>query len=290
METRELLRKVRRIEIKTRQLSRHFFTGDFHSAFKGRGMSFSEVRAYQYGDEVRDIDWNVTARTGDPYVKVFEEERELSIVLAVDVSPSVFFGTIEPRKQEWIAEVAAVLGFSALQNNDKAGLLLFSDRVEYYLPPAKGKKHLLRIIRELVNVRPSARQTDLRSPLEFLSRVLKQRSIVFFLSDFASPSFRESLEILARRHEVIGVHVLDPAERRFPQAGLIRLSDPESGQIVLADASDIRTRQRIEGHRQAIERVAQEQFTRARCGWISLQTDEPYIPALHRFFKTRAVR
>jgi len=290
METSELLRKVRRIEIKTRQLSRHFFTGDFHSAFKGRGMSFSEVRAYQYGDEVRDIDWNVTARTGDPHVKVFEEERELSIVLAVDVSPSVFFGTVEPRKQDWIAEVAAVLGFSALQNNDKAGLLLFSDRIEHYLPPAKGKKHLLRIIRELVNMRPVSRKTDLRVPLEFLSRVLKQRSIVFFLSDFASPAFQESLDIAAKRHEIIGLHVLDPAEQRFPQAGLIRLSDPETGHTILADAGDAHTRHLIEGRRQATEQAAQAQFVRARCGWISLRTDEPYIPALHRFFKTRAAR
>jgi uncharacterized protein (DUF58 family) len=288
METSELLRKVRRIEIKTRRLSRHFFSGDYHSAFKGRGMSFSEVRAYQYGDEVRNIDWNVTARTGDPHVKVFEEERELTIMLAIDISPSVFFGTVGPPKQEWIAEVAAVLGFSALQNNDKAGLLLFSDKVDMYIPPRKGKQHLLRLIRELINVKPSAGATDLRAPLAFISRILKQRSIVFMLSDFIGPAFEESLDIAARRHEIIGLHVADPAERRFPRSGLVRLADPETGRTIIADAADGQVRRIMEQHRQYVEDNARGQFVRARCGWLSLQTDEPYVPALHRFFKMRA--
>lgn len=288
METNELLRKVRRIEIKSRRLSRHFFSGDYASAFKGRGMSFSEVRAYQYGDEVRNIDWNVTARTGDPYVKVFEEERELSILLAVDISSSVFFGTATPWKQEWIAEVAAVLGFSAIQNNDKAGLLLFSDKVEMYIPPRKGKSQLLRIIRELLYARPAAQATDVRPALAFLSRILKQRSIVFVFSDFMSPSFEEALKIAGKRHEMIGVHMIDPAEVRFPKVGLVRLADPETGRTHLLDAGDTDVRRILQDHHLALTETARAQFVRAHCGWLSLQTDQSYIPALHRFFKLRA--
>lgn len=290
LDTSELLRKVRRIEIKTRRLSRHFFSGDYHSAFKGRGMSFSEVRAYQYGDEVRNIDWNVTARTGEAHIKVFEEERELTILLAVDISPSVFFGTQSPRKQEWMAEVAAVLGFSALYNNDKVGLLLFSDEVELYLPPRKGKQHLLRMIRELIHARPRPGITNLRAPLAHITRLQKQRSIVFVLSDFIAPAFSESLDIAGRRHDIIGLHVVDPAERRFPQAGMVRLTDPETGAVSLADTASPAVRQYLENYYTTATRKAQEQFTGARCDWLSLQTDQSYISELHRFFKNRAKR
>jgi len=288
VDTSELLRRVRKIEIKTRSLSKHIFSGEYHSAFKGRGMSFSEVRAYQYGDEVRDIDWNVTARTGDPHIKVFEEERELTIMLLVDISRSVYFGTGDQWKNEWIAELCAVLGFSALQNNDKVGLILFTDRVEMYIPPKKGRQHVLRIIRELLYFEPSGRKTDINIPLEYLSNVIKKKSIAFVLSDFISKSFEETLRIATRRHDVIGIHVHDPAESTMPNAGLIRMRDAESGTTTLVDTSDPAVR-----HAYAVNyahRVLdfKEQFNRNQTDTMSLATDQSYIQELHRFFKQRA--
>ncbi len=288
MDTSELLKRVRKIEIKTRRLSKHFFSGDYHSAFKGRGMSFSEVRAYQYGDEVRDIDWNVTARTGEPHVKVFEEERELTVMLLVDISKSVFFGTHEFWKHEWIAELSAVLGFSALQNNDKIGLILFSDQIELYIPPKKGRQHLLRIIRELLFFDPVGKSTDMKVPLAFLTRVMKKNCIAFVLSDFISPPFTDELRIAAGRHEVIGLHVYDPAEVRLPKAGLVSVQDAEQNVFRVLDTGDEATRNWVQAQFEQRTAMIRDQFSRARCDMVSLQTNEPYVPALHRLFKRRA--
>ncbi len=288
MDTSELLKRVRKVEIKTKSLSKNIFSGEYHSAFKGRGMSFSEVRAYQYGDEVRDIDWNVTARTGEPHIKVFEEERELTIILMVDVSPSVYFGTGEQWKNQWLAELCAVIGFSALQNNDKVGLILFTDKMEMYIPPKKGRTHLLRIIRELLYFEPSGKKTDINVPLAYVTNVIKKKCIAFVMSDFISNNFETTLRIASRRHDVIGIHVHDPAESSLPNAGLIRMKDSETEKIRLVDTSDPATR-----HAYALNYATRlldfkEQFKRNQSDIITLTTDQSYIQDLHRFFKQRA--
>ena len=288
MDTSELIRRVRKVEIKTRSLSKNIFSGEYHSAFKGRGMSFSEVRAYQYGDEVRDIDWNVTARTGDPHIKVFEEERELTIMLLVDVSRSVYFGTGDQWKNEWIAELCAVLGFSALQNNDKVGLILFTDKTELYIPPKKGRQHLLRIIREILFFEPKGKKTDINVPLEYLSNVIKKKCIAFILSDFIAPPFEETLRIAARRHDVIGMHIHDPSESSLPDAGLIRMKDAETGRTVLVDTSDPSVRHAMAANYARRIQDFQDQFRRNQTDTMSLATDQSYIQELHRFFKQRA--
>lgn len=288
MDTSELLRRVRKVEIKTRSLSKHIFSGEYHSAFRGRGMSFSEVRSYQYGDEVRDIDWNVTARTGEPHIKVFEEERELTIMLLVDISRSVHFGTRDPWKNEWMAELSAVLGFSALQNNDKVGLILFTDCIEMYIPPLKGRQHLLRIIRELLYFEPVSRNTDVNIPLEYLTNVIKQKSIAFVLSDFISVPYERSLKLAAKRHDVIGMHIHDPAEAILPDAGIMRMSDPESGRMMVMDTSDEKVKEAFSRQYQSRMLQFSEQFKRAKCDTMALSTDQSYIQELHRFFKRRA--
>lgn len=288
MDTSELLKRVRKVEIKTRSLSRHIFSGDYHSAFRGRGMSFSEVRSYQYGDEVRDIDWNVTARTGEPHIKVFEEERELTIMLVVDISKSVQFGTGTSWKNEWMTELSAVLGFSALQNNDKVGLILFTDRVELYMPPQKGRQHLLRIIRELLYFQPQGRKTDINVPLAYLTNVIKKKSITFVMSDFISPGYETTLRLAAKRHDVIGIHVHDPAEFMLPDAGMIRMRDPESGQIAVVDSGDYKVKAAFSNRFLAGVREFKDQFKRAKCDTLSMATDQSYIQELHRFFKSRA--
>ena len=288
MDTSELLKRVRKVEIKTRSLSKHIFSGEYHSAFKGRGMSFSEVRAYQYGDEVRDIDWNVTARTGEPHIKVFEEERELTIMLLVDVSHSVQFGTHDQWKNEWIAEISAVLGFSALQNNDKVGLILFTDRIEMYIPPKKGRQHLLRIIRELLYFVPEGRKTNINVPLEYLSNVIKKKCIAFVISDFISTPYEENLRLASKRHDMVGIHVHDPAETNLPDSGLVRMRDAESDRIVMVDTSDVNVR-----HAYALSYAHRlldfkEQFKRNQSDTMTLATDQSYIQEFHRFFKHRA--
>ncbi len=288
MDTTALLKRVRKVEIKTRSLSSHIFSGEYHSAFKGRGMSFSEVRSYQYGDEVRDIDWNVTARTGEPHIKVFEEERELTIMLLVDISKSVHFGTKDLWKDEWMAEISAVLGFSALQNNDKVGLILFSDQIEMYIPPKKGRQHLLRIIRELLFFEPTSKQTDINVPLEYLMNVIKKKCIAFVLSDFISPSCELALKLAAKRHDIIGMHVYDPAESNLPDVGLIRFRDPESGKSKLVDASDAGVRDFFQKNYNARLSEFKEMFKRAKCDTMSLSIDQSYIQELHKFFKRRA--
>ena len=288
MDTRELLKKVRKIEIKSKGLSKHLFSGEYHSAFKGRGMSFSEVREYQYGDDVRNIDWNVTARTGDPHIKIYEEERELTLMLMVDVSQSCFFGTIDLFKHEVITEICAVLAFSATQNNDKVGLMLFSDHIELYIPPKKGRSHILRIIRELIYHERKGHRTNLALPLQYLNNVLKKRSIAFVISDFIVNGYEEALRIAAKRHDVIGFMLYDRHERELPNAGLISARDLESGETLLMDTSSSRLRsvyqqkfnERLQGYRQS--------FARSHADTIYLQSDASYITALHQFFKKRA--
>ena len=288
MDTSDLLRRVRKVEIKTRSLSKHIFSGEYHSAFRGRGMSFSEVRSYQYGDEVRDIDWNVTARTGEPHIKVFEEERELTIMLLVDLSRSVHFGTRDPWKNEWMAELSAVLGFSALQNNDKVGLILFTDQIEMYIPPQKGRQHLLRIIRELLYFTPKSKQTNINVPLEYLTNVIKKKCIAFVMSDFISTPFESTLKLAAKRHDVIGIHVHDAVEVMLPDAGLMRMRDPESGRLAMIDTDDPKVKVAFSKNYFTQLHSFKEQFKRAKCDTMSLATDQSYIQELHRFFKSRA--
>ncbi|MDQ3017724.1 MAG: DUF58 domain-containing protein [Bacteroidota bacterium] len=286
--TADIIKKVRELEIKSKRLASDLFSGEYHSAFKGKGMSFREVREYYPGDDIRFIDWNVSARFGHPYSKVFEEERELTIMLMVDVSPSVFFGTGEQWKNQWIAELCAVIGFSALQNNDKVGLILFSDKVEMYIPPKKGRQHLLRIIRELLYFEPAGKKTDINIPLAYVSNVIKKKCIAFIMSDFISGNFETTLRIAARRHDVVGIHVHDPAESMLPDAGIIRMQDAESGKMRLVDTSDPVVR-----HSFALayaDRLLdfKDQFKRNQSDVITLTTDQSYIQELHRFFKQRA--
>jgi len=288
MDTRALLARVRKVEIKSKGLSKHLFSGEYHSAFKGRGMSFSEVREYQYGDDVRNIDWNVTARTGDPHIKIYEEERELTLMLLVDVSQSCFFGTIDQFKNEVITEICAVLAFSATQNNDKVGLILFSEEVELYIPPKKGRSHILRIIRELIYHKPGGKRTHLGIPLRYLNNVIKKRCIAFLLSDFISSGYDEALRIASKRHDVIGFLLYDRHEKELPDAGLLAVADRESGEQILLDTSSKTLRSVY--HQQFEDRVAGFRQTFARCNadTISLQSDASYITALHQFFKRRA--
>lgn len=288
MDTGELLRKVHRIEIKTKGLSKHIFSGEYHSAFKGRGMSFSEVRNYQFGDDIRSIDWNVTARTGEPHVKIFEEERELTVMLLVDVSKSSYFGTQQQFKNEIITEICAVLAFSAIQNNDKVGLILFSDRIELYIPPKKGKSHILRIIRELLYFEPKQVGTDLKVALEFLNNVLKKKSIAFLISDFLTESYTQPVRVVAKRHDLIGMCIYDPREETLPAVGMLRVADPETGEIRLLDTSDARIRQSYEDRFLAYRVEAKRIFTRSGADMMQVRTDESYVRALMRFFKKRA--
>ncbi|MBK8490645.1 MAG: DUF58 domain-containing protein [Saprospirales bacterium] len=288
METRELLKKVRKIEIKTKGLSRHLFSGEYHSAFKGRGMSFSEVRAYQYGDDIRNIDWNVTARTGDPFIKVFEEERELTVMLLVDVSQSAFFGTTTQLKRELITEICAVLAFSATQNNDKVGAILFSEGIEAFIPPKKGRQHILRIIRELIDIEPGKQGTDIGQALEYFNNVIKKRSICFLCSDFQANSYETPLRVVARKHDLVGIHLFDPREVDLPDVGLIRARDAETGRLGWIDTSSKRIRQRFsESFRQKEERFLTS-FRRNGADTLRIQTGESYVNVLLQFFKKRS--
>ena len=237
MDTKELLKKVRKIEIKTRRLSDHIFGGEYHSTFKGRGMTFSEVRQYQFGDDVRNIDWNVTARYNEPYVKVFEEERELTMMLMADVSGSKFFGTKNQFKDEIVTEIAATLAFSATQNNDKIGLILFSDEIELYIPPKKGRSHVLRIIRELLEFQPKSKKTNVAEAFKFLSNVMKKKAIVFVLSDFIADDYKQTLKIAAGRHDITGIRVYDKHEETIPNIGMVQMEDEETGELLLVNTA-----------------------------------------------------
>jgi len=289
METAELLRKVRKLEIKTKRLSRHLFTGEYHSAFKGRGMSFSEVRSYQFGDDVRHIDWNVSARAGQPFVKVFEEERELTVMLLVDMSASSSFGAVAQTKREFQIEIAALLAFAAIQNNDKAGVIFFTDEVELFIPPQKGRHHILRIIRELVNFEPRRKGTDIAAALEYFSHVIKKRAIGFLISDFAAPRYEHALRIAARRHELIGVQVGDPLERELPHAGLIHFTDPETGRTAWMDTSSLSLRREYAAAAASRDLYFQDAFKKSGADALRIGTDESYMHALMGFFHRRRV-
>ena len=287
METKELLKKVRKIEIKTRRLSNNIFGGEYHSAFKGRGMTFSEVRSYQFGDDVRTIDWNVTARYNEPFVKVFEEERELTLMLIVDVSSSALFGTDSALKKNILTEISATLAFSALQNNDKVGLILFSDQIELYIPPSKGKTHVLRIIRELIEFKPLSKKTDINSALEFLNRVMKKKSIAFLLSDFISSDYEKSLKIVSKKHDLTGIKVYDKFEEFIPNLGLVQMFDQELGEIKLIDTSSSKIRKNYKIQMSLNFKKFNDVFTRNGAGTISCRTDESYIKKLLNYFKNR---
>lgn len=287
METTDLLKRVRKIEIKTRGLSRQIFAGEYHSAFKGRGIAFSEVREYQYGDDIRAIDWNVTARFNHPFIKVFEEERELTVMLLVDVSGSGFFGTRKRQKQELITEIAAVLSFSAMLNNDKVGLILFSDQVEKFIPPQKGRKQILRIIRELIDFTPKSKSTDLAEPLRFLTNGLKKRCTAFLLSDFIAPDFEEALRIASNKHDLIALQVYDQRETKIPDAGFIQVKDAETGEIEWVDTSSKRLREKYKAwwHSQQHDVVAA--LRKAGVDFESIPTHEDYVKPLMNLFKRR---
>ncbi|MBB4080868.1 uncharacterized protein (DUF58 family) [Lewinella aquimaris] len=287
METTELLKRVRRIEIKTKGLSRQIFSGEYHSAFKGRGMSFSEVRNYQYGDDVRNIDWNVTARSGEPYVKVFEEERELTVMLLVDISKSSFFGTVKQPKNELITEICAVLAFSAAQNNDKVGLLLFSDRVEKFLPPKKGRGHVLRIIRELLDTRPQGSGTDIGMALTYFTNMVKKRSICFLVSDYLATGYERPLRLAARRHDLVGLHLYDPRERELPAIGLLRAVDAESGNMQWIDTDSKQVRTRYANWYNENMDYFSDSFRQSGADTLSVETTEDYVKELLRFFRRR---
>lgn len=288
MEVAELIRKVRKVEIKTRGLSRHLFTGGYHSAFRGRGMSFSEVRQYQFGDDVRSIDWNVTARTGDPHIKIFEEERELSVMLMVDVSGSAFFGSSGQQKQDLITELCAVLSISADSNNDKVGLLIFSDKPELYLPPQKGRQHTLRIIRELLNIQEAPRKTNLSAALQFCRNVLKKRSVCFLMSDFLATDYEAALKVMAKSHDLIGLHCWDKLEWQLPNVGLLQIRDAETGNLQWIDTTDPDYRAAYRQRFEVNAALAEKSFQAAGADWLSLQTGEPYTQKLMGLFAQRS--
>lgn len=287
MDTKELLKKVRKIEIKTRRLSDNVFGGEYHSAFKGRGMMFSEVRQYQFGDDVRNIDWNVTARYNEPYVKVFEEERELTLMLLVDISGSEFFGTKNQFKNEIITEVAATLAFSAMQNNDKTGLILFSDQIELFIPPKKGKSHILRIIRELLEFEPQSNKTDLAQAFKFLSNVMKKKAIVFVLSDFISDAYRDTLKIAAKKHDITGIRIYDEAEAEIPNLGMVQMKDSETGEKIWVNTRSKKIRNHYFAFHREREDYFLESFSKSGAGTLSCRVDESYVKKLLGYFQRR---
>ena len=290
MDTKELLKKVRKIEIKTRRLSDHIFSGEYHSSFKGRGMAFSEVRQYQYGDDIRSIDWNVTARYNETYVKVFEEERELTMVLMVDVSGSELFGTSKQFKRETITEISATLAFSAIQNNDKVGLLLFSDEIELFIPPKKGKSHVLRIIRELIEFHPKSKKTDITQALRYLSNVMKKKVILFVLSDFMDEGYDSALKIVGRKHDVTGIRVYDKYEEEIPKLGMIPMLDAETGKTILVNTNSKKVRANYRAHYLKNVDYFENTFRRSGSGVINNRIDESYVKKLLGYFKRRGAK
>ena len=289
MDTQEILKKVRKVEIKTRRLSANIFAGQYHSAFKGRGMAFSEVREYQFGDDVRDIDWNVTARFHRPYVKVFEEERELTVMLMVDVSGSLDFGTEVQTKRDMVTEIAATLAFSAIQNNDKTGVIFFSDKIEKYIPPKKGRKHILYIIREMLDFKPESRKTDIRQALEFLSGVSKRRCTAFLLSDFyVRQDFSQSLVIGNRKHDIVAIQVYDHRAKELPDVGLMKVIDSETGYEQYIDTSSKKLRTAYTRYWNNRQQNLQETFNKSNVDSISIATSDDYVKALMMLFKKRS--
>ena len=288
MDTKELLKKVRKIEIKTRRLSDHIFSGEYHSSFKGRGMTFSEVRQYQFGDDIRSIDWNVTARYHEPYIKVFEEERELTMMLMVDISGSESFGTQQQFKKDILTEISATLAFSAIQNNDKVGLLLFSDEIELFIPPKKGKTHVLRIIRELIEFEPKSKKTDLTFALRYLSNVMKKKAIVFILSDFVDTGYDNALKIVGKKHDVTGIRVYDKLETKLPKLGMVPMRDVESDKIILVNTNSKSVRTNYRANYLKTVDYFEDSFTKSGSGVINTRIDESYVKKLLGYFKRRA--
>ncbi|MBQ6193938.1 MAG: DUF58 domain-containing protein [Prevotella sp.] len=288
METSEILKKVRKIEIKTRRLSSNIFAGQYHSAFKGRGMAFSEVREYQFGDDVRDIDWNVTARFHRPYVKVYEEERELTVMLLIDVSGSLEFGTQQQMKKDMVTEIAATLAFSAIQNNDKIGVVFFSDKIEKYIPPKKGRKHILYIIREMLDFHPESRKTDVEMAVEFLSSVAKRHCTAFMLSDFyAHRDFSQALTICNRKHDVVAIQVYDQRAKTLPDVGLMKVRDAETGHEMYIDTGSKKLRRAHTVYWMNRQRQLQECFNKSNVDHVSIATNEDYVKQLLMLFKMR---
>ena len=288
METSEILKKVRKIEIKTRGLSQNIFAGQYHSAFKGRGMAFAEVREYQFGDDVRDIDWNVTARFRKPYVKVFEEERELTVMLLVDVSGSLDFGTHSRMKSEMATEIAVTIAYSAIQNNDKIGVVFFSDRIEKYIPPKKGRKHILYIIREMLDFKPESRKTDIGGAMEFFTRVMKRRTTAFVLSDFYDRhDFFKQMQIANNKHDVMAIQVYDKWAKALPDVGLVKVVDAESGHEMYVDTSSRKVRAAHARYWTERQQMLKDTLSRANVDWVSVATDDDYVKAMMHLFASR---
>lgn len=287
METSDIIKKVKKIEIKTRGLSAHLFAGEYHSAFKGRGMSFSEVREYQYGDDIRNIDWNVTARYNKPYIKVFEEERELTVIILVDVSGSLDFGSDECSKRDFVTEIAACLSFSAITNNDKIGVIFFSDIIEKFIPPKKGRQHILRIIRELLTFQPQGKGTDAAMALRYLTSVIKKRSTAFLISDFACPDFSDALRIASHKHDLMALNVYDPKELDFPNVGLVAMQDAESGQTRLVDTSSKAVREHLKASALKRRMDCENIFRHAGVDCAYIADNEDYVKPLIKLFKSR---
>jgi len=290
MESAELFKKVRKIEIKTRGLSNQIFSGQYHSVFKGRGMAFSEVREYQFGDDIRNIDWNVTARFNHPYIKIFDEERELTVMLLIDVSGSNHFGTRTTLKQESITEIAAVLAFSAIQNNDKVGMIFFSNEIEKFIPPKKGPSHILRIIRELVDFKPRNKGTNLTEPLRYLTNAIKKKCIAFVLSDFIDQGFPDAIKIANKKHDIIAVQIYDERETNLPDVGLARVKDAETGALQWVDTSDFRQRAYFKKWYDDQQAFLADTFLRSGVDWVKIRTDQDYVKPLVNLFKKRGAR
>jgi uncharacterized protein (DUF58 family) len=290
VETSDILKKVRKIEIKTRGLSQHVFSGQYHSAFKGRGMAFSEVREYQYGDDIRNIDWNVTARFNHPYIKVFDEERELTVMLLIDVSGSNGFGTGRQLKEEQMLEIAAVLAFSAIQNNDKVGVIFFSDRVEKFIPPKKGTSHILRIIRELIDFKAESQRTNIAEALRYLTNIIKKRCTAFLISDFLDQRFEDALRIASNKHDVVALQIYDQRETDLPDIGLLRIHDRETGEKKWIDTSDTGLRMNYRNWWVEHEKAVQSAFTRSGVDSARIATDQDYVRPIMNLFKQRGAK
>ena len=287
MEAKDLLKKVRKVEIKTKKLSSNLFGGEYHSAFKGRGMTFSEVRGYEFGDDVRTIDWNVTARYNQPFVKVFEEERELTLMLIIDISGSKYFGTDSQIKKEIVTEISATLAFSAIQNNDKVGLILFSDQIELFIPPSKGKTHTLRIIRELIEFKPVSLKTDISVALKFFSNIVTKKSIAFIISDFNSHDYSKSLSIASKKHDLTGIRIFDRFEEEIPDIGFVPMIDQESFQLKYIDTSSKKVRKDYKAKCLKRKKNFEDLFKRNGSGTINCRTDQSYVKLLLGYFKNR---
>ena len=290
MLTKELLKQVRQIEIKTKGLVNQVFSGEYHSVFKGRGMEFSEVREYQFGDDIRNIDWNVTARFGHPFIKIFEEERELTVLLLVDLSGSLLFGTIEKTKQQIAAELSAILAFSAMKNNDKVGLILFTDKIEKFVPPRKGRTHVLRLIREVLSFEPKGKTTNLKLALEYMNNAVKKKSIVFLISDFMDQGYEKILRIVGKKHDLVGIVINDRREFELPKIGLVKLTDSETGRERWLDTSDSKVQKTITDIRQRVIQNRKSLFLSSRLDSIEINTGENYVKPLVQFFRVRERR